>query len=563
MRRVFTIVVAIGILALMLGQGLSEAQRARAQYDTAQQILLGQSGVINPDQPVESLLSVSYILQQYGLDKDYEKEFCIAQDFLQLIQGGLDAAAARLEDSITNALNNMVSDILTKYTYCKLAGVQQICVLGNCFDNPLPECNIPVEANFSEIAKESLKQSAKQSYIAQCVVDSSLKDLTDRIDKMIQQMGPDGGPAVATDWLDTLNKAPYRMAQRRLWTMLVYTPICPYFKDAVLDYYDVPENYRTDPPDIDPNELSVDGDTPFELRAACTLPEDFNPAAIATADSFIANGGFDLLGLVSEQQNYPAGFISLADAEFEKQVAALSEVRQYQLVAGGGFLGAYQSCVTGPNGDKDCVADGSLVQAPGALQNIYTDSIKTQTDSLVQQANAGKQIMDDIGARIAVRMLSFASQPIPLRFSLSPWDDDRVTQTPTPIPTPAPVPGSGDIDDPACTGGNPECICITNDASFKGAILPIVATAIANTIAQHPEFFSPAGSNQIAAGVSYRTVLDTLCSSGSNCKTSPFYDDRIVILGSTTISVDVITPAGALRTDGGGLIAACPAGIQD
>jgi len=564
MKRILTITVALLILALMFGQGFSETQRAGAQYDTTQQILLGQSGTINPDQPVDSLLRVSYILQQYGLDKNHEKEFCLAQDFLGLVQGGVDAAADRIEAIATAALQKMLADILTKYAYCKLADIDQICIFGNCVSNPLPECTAPVASKFDEFLKETAKETMRNSYIARCVVDSSLKRVTDTVDKMLQRMGPDGGPAVATDWLETINKAPYRMAQRRLWTMLVYTPICPYFRDGVLDYFEVPESYRTDPPDVQPTELSVDGGTPFELRAACTLPEGFNPVAVGTTESFIENGGFDMLTLLSERQNYPAGFIMMAQEEFQKQVSALSEVRKYQLVAGGGILGAYESCISGPNGDKDCVADGSLVQAPGSLQNIYTDSIKSQTDSLNNATSTGQQILDDIGARIAVRMLSFASQPIPIRMNLSPWDDDRANATPTPSPTPAPVPGSGDPNDPICTGGNPECTCITNNEEFQGAILPLVSSAVAQVIAQHPEFFTPAGSNQISAGVSYRTVLDAMCAGAeSNCKASPLYDDRIIILGSTTISVDVITPAGALRTDGGELIAACPSGIQD
>ena len=207
MRTPFKALAVLFVLGLMAAQGISATKRARAQYDV-QQILLGQSGVINPNQPVDSLLRVSYILELYGLDKNHEKEFCVAQDFLNLVNNGVDAAADRLEATAYAALQKLMADILTKYAYCKLADIDQICVFGNCFSNPLPECTIPTASDFGTFAKESAKQAARESYVARCVVDSSIKRLGDTVDKMLQQMGPDGGPAVATDWLDTLHKAP-------------------------------------------------------------------------------------------------------------------------------------------------------------------------------------------------------------------------------------------------------------------------------------------------------------------------------------------------------------------
>ena len=84
-----------------------------------------------------------------------------------------------------------------------------------------------------------------------------------------------------------------------------------------------------------------------------------------------------------------------------------------------------------------------------------------------------------------------------------------------------------------------------------------------------PQLFAPPGSSTIAPGVNYRTVLQGICdamnaSSAGTCRPSPSQDDTIIILGGgVTVSVNVITADGNLRTNGGQAIAACEPGIQD
>ncbi len=95
-----------------------------------------------------------------------------------------------------------------------------------------------------------------------------------------------------------------------------------------------------------------------------------------------------------------------------------------------------------------------------------------------------------------------------------------------------------------------------------------IKPAMETLMREHPELFLP-NSNEFAAGVSNNQVLTALCENlqepGANtCRLHPTDDARIVLVtGTRSLSFDVITPNGLLRTNGGFPVASCELGVQD
>jgi hypothetical protein len=345
------------------------------------------------------------------------------------------------------------------------------------------------------------------------------------------------------------------MAQRRMWSLLVNTKICPYFREEALNYFGVPQAYRESPPTINAMAFRVDERPPFPVRAGCTLPDDFDPSD-TSEEGFLESGGYSGLTDFNESQNDYRSFIALAQAEYDAQKEAMVESTQEQLIAGGGFLPIYGdeegSCQKDPDGK--CIDYGRIKQPPGAVWDIRDSDIAAKADG--ENAIA----MTDLGARLQARLLDLSNKPLPLILELAAEDNaENFTPPPTPIP-------ATDPNDPACTGGSPDCTCVRDNPSAQQIARTVISKAMAQAMQQNPELFVP-GTNQIAPGADFTLVQNAICDriGISVCVPHPGQSDEVVLRGGDglTISFDVITSDGFLRTNGGQPIAQCIAGIQD
>lgn len=531
-------------------------------------ILLGLSSVHAAD-PIEftdstgkpkapESLTVGQVIAEAGLNGDRYK--ACAGDIFSLFQENQTKKMEQVAvDLVQDALQQYTSQAAA-YLVCRAESyINNLCIYGNCKGGGV-DCKKPIASDVTSFLKLNYKDRLKSAFLSSCMSLYALKFTGDTVDGMIQLYGPGGLPAYATDWITAVNVRPAQQAQRRTWALLTSTDICPYFREEALNYFGVPQSYRDTPPIVNAMGLRVDERPPFSLRAACTLPRDFDPTDRSEA-AFMKNGGYSFLSALNEPQNNLEGFVAIAQEELSNQKVALVKATSDQLIAGGGFLPVYgnksESCNADPDGN--CITDGGIVLPPGAVRDERMADLTANYNKLLQPNGESSIAMTDMGARLQARLLGLANQPIPLKLELSPEDNAANF---TPLPTPAPA---TDPNDPVCAGIDPRCTCVTSDPSAQNIASSVFSGAIARAMQTSPELFV-AGTNQIAPGINYRLVLQAICASiPSGCIPHPSQDNIVVLSGGSglTISFDVITSDGYVRTNGGTPIAQCEAGVQD
>jgi hypothetical protein len=398
--------------------------------------------------------------------------------------------------------------------------------------------------------------------------------VTDDIRRIIQENGPDGGPAYVTDWVGLYANEDTR-AINRFNAILVNTDICPYFRDRALTRLDVPRSYIDNPPALTGLDR-IDGEAPFSLRASCTMNPSFDPERLNT--DFAGAGGFDAVRAMQEPQNNYDGFIKMAITERAKQRATLIAAAEAEAIAGGGFRSAYgpaeESCINrDPNGN--CLALGPVKQPAGGLRDANAATIQAEYD-WINTSKEMNTLLGDVRARLASLVLDIDSEPLgyDLEFDGSTQDYEDIgagTRLPddasfSPIPGPGGSgggSGGGDPNDPTCTGGNPLCVCVRN-APELSFLRDQIAEATRAAIVQHPELVTPDG-NSVLPGQN-RTFLDAVCTTSIGaafgCHINGDSEDEIVVdMLTNTVSIDLITAEGVIRIPGQ-TVAACQVGVQ-
>ncbi len=523
------------------------------------------------------------VLEAAGL-QGADKKACLAGSIL----GQLDNILGNFKDILLNELSGLLKtglqSISRSLVQCsvgqllqgassiasKVPGVGSVVggILGGA-SGSFPQCVIQLSgADFSAAVQQHL-QDWKQNFIGRCVAAATLQNMFAYTDQLLAEQGPNGGPAAVSNWVTDLYTEPDRQAVRRMWTILVNTPICPSFRDAALDYFDVPQSYRDDPPTITAVDLNTSANMPFQLRAACTLPTDVDTSNLNDPAAFVAAGGFDFLDLANQSQNNFNGFIDMAETEMQRQRAVAVQAAVNEAVAGGGYRSIY-----GPAGtacavmdpDGKCIQPANARQAPITAADLKNNEFQAMYNWAISTNGTTNKAITDIESQFVNHLLDMANQPLPFNIEFGFEDQPKNF---TPAPTSSVIPGSGAANDPACTDGNPACTCVENEQAIQNAIASVLKIAIANTQSADPDLFDPSGSNHIAAGVDYRTVLTAICdqvqgSGTQTCKPHPTSNTMIVLISpALSLSVDVITGTGDLRTNGGQVIAACEAGVLD
>jgi hypothetical protein len=461
-----------------------------------------------------------------------------------------------LQDEINNAIQDFYTTILQSLTKCALADVSLPIPFSGGDTNPLPKCRTIVSSDMKVTLQRLKERETQSSLIAGCISRIAMKDTGDMVNSMMQQQGPFGeGPAWVTSW-ENLPKQERERAKARFYAILVNTHICPYMRDQMYAYFRVPKSYIDAKPSL-AGSIETDGDDPFILRARCTLPDDFSPenaGAITQNSSYLA-----LVDLMNQPQNNPQGFLDMATAELNGMTADLIQARMADATSGGGVESIADCIQWSPDG-RTCLAAGPNKQTGGTLKDFKAAITQAEIDRL----NSQQQAVDDITSSIANHLFDLANHPLPLHLELSPnLNPEKFASTPPPTITPL---------NPICATIQSPCVCIADDIMTREALAPRISDAIARAIQTNAECFTN-GTNQITFSSECpdnRYVLQAICDRlqgqfNQVCQPSSTSDTQIVLVGGggPSLSIDVITPDGYVRTDGGQPVAACPAGIQD
>jgi len=539
------------IAAVMLAGILFQSTIVALAFSVPDALLGGQTGI----QGVENASGVRLedILAAAGLNNEKYRECTSSQ-----VLGDLASTIRNFDDILKNALGDFLNDLFnvikTKLVICALGAIPFV---GHMF-----QCTLPVTSDVTAALIRTKDRELQQNFIARCVARVSLKETADLMTQLMLQEGPYGqGPSYVTNW-EQLGGNAEKRARAKFWAVLVNTNICPYMKNKIYADFQVPQSYIQNPPPRTGSENS-DGSNPFSLRAGCTLPDGFTPQN-ASANAVQYGGSLAILDLLNQPQNNPRDFEAMAQSELDSMIQNDVASTYAAAVAGGGVLPPSDCISRDPNGF--CLAHGPDKQTGGTLRDENAAVFQAQLDFLTSTDGTQKKAIDDIRLHIANRLFDLANAPLPLHIELGPEDNANNGFTPTPAPTTSP--GSGDPNDPLCTGGDPRCVCVKNDTTIQESITSYVRDAIARAMQTNSDLFVP-GTNEIAPGVDPHTVLQAICDrmqppQGQVCEPNPGSDDEIVIIGDAlTISVDVITSDGHVRTNGGQAIAACEPGVQD
>ena len=490
---------------------------------------------------------VSDILEVGGL-KNADAKICVAENILgqigNIIKNFKEVLMSELASAITTAFNAIIKNLL-------ICGMSKIPLVGRFFP---ATCQIVITSDQAKAYMKDRENAWKQNFIGRCVAMVGLQNISDRVVAMISEGGPNGGPAFATNWTNDLFVRPQQEAERRFWAILVHTNICPYFREAVLNAFSVPQSYRSSPPDIDLLATRVDARDPFSVRAACTLSENYNPLIDRLTS-------FSQLGTLGEPQNTFNGFMTLAMEEKTAQQNAAMIATQTELTAGGGFYSTYGECQK--DSDGNCISQGQILQTSGSTRDWnYVYNIFLPGEQLANTDGTDHKQIQDLAAQIANHMMNMTNRPLPFKIEFGFEDDpEYFTPEPTPITSPGTEPSE-------CTGGDIRCSCIKDVPEFDAIAGNLIGPAMERAMTNHPELFSPAGSNHVAGDL--RAVLEAICESINEkadadiCIPHPRQDDEIVIVGGgMTYSFDVISGAGDMFQGGGFPIVACEPGVQD
>jgi len=507
-------------------------------------ISLNELGISRPQS-----LDVQFISEEQGINGS--KYAQCTGDLFTLFNGQLGQQLKNLALDTVNEFINSSRDMAIHTALCSLGNWVRGATGG--FVDP-PKCTKVLVSDAKAELKAQLKQRLKSNFLVQCTTESMQNIVTNTVTDMLQTQGLDGAFAAATDPLYFMNIRPAEIAQRQWWVMLVNTNICPWFKDKALDDLGVPKSYRDNPPAMSVRGFRTDERAPFQLRASCTIPENFDVTDVS-GENATKNSGYQFLALIEEPQNNLRDFKRMAIAEFETLKAVRIKDAGAGYIAGGGFTGTYGEPAKDPDGFS--YDDGSQKQVPGAVRDIYQLDIGSYYAAL----SGTRGVMSDIAARLQTRLLDIANRPLALKFELGPEHNPANF---TPEPTPTPAPGEIDPNDPACTGGNPLCTCVKDNVDARTFASSALAPAIADVMQNNPSFFIN-GTSQIAPGVDYRSILQTVCTTINSavCHPHPNQDDELVMVSEgISTSFDIITGDGYIRTDGGSPVAACSEGVQ-
>lgn len=507
-----------------------------------------------------------------------EDLICKSQGILDGINALRNGYLKQIVKDTINELRDMITTYAFQFVLCNVIPDVTTNVgalgIGGQVTFKSPGCPVLTGGQISSLIKRNTLDKIQNDFFARCLANGVRNRMGDDVRRIIQENGPDGGPAYVTDWVGLYADEDQR-AINRFNAILVNTNICPYFRDYVYKYFGVPQSYIDNPPPITGLGLRVDGGDAFNQRAGCGLPDNFTPASLD--QNFLAMGGFAAVEVLMQPENNPGGFIRIAEQELAKQRAVGVAAAVNDAVAGGGFRSSSgdvtESCINmDPNGK--CLAFAPIKAPGGALRDANAAAVQSEFDWVVS-SNEMNTLMGDIGSRLSSMVYDLGAKALDYEVEFSGGAQNYIdigngilppedVHLPT-LPESGGTGGTGDPNDPTCTGGNPDCICVRGVAELA-PLRERVSEAIRAAIIQHQDDIPPmldGGSVLPGMGRLFLiAVCETSIGQSLGCRPNGDSEDEIVISGATnSVSLDIIAASGAIRIPPE-TVAACRVGVQ-
>lgn len=162
--------------------------------------------------------------------------------------------------------------------------------------------------------------------------------LSNSLINKIRGSGRDGGPAFVRNWRNFITDAQYR-GEDIFKAVLASTPVCGYLDKNIKDAFGVAANVQIS---FKGNNVRVGDLDPFNLRAACTLPSNFDMAAYR--NDFAGNGGWEAWSRLMEPQNNYYGLLFESLNELNKQRSLSEAADLAEATSGSGYTSVRDGC---------------------------------------------------------------------------------------------------------------------------------------------------------------------------------------------------------------------------
>jgi hypothetical protein len=168
---------------------------------------------------------------------------------------------------------------------------------------------VPVKDS-QNISKEYIMDTA-----ARCIARQYLEGSVGAILDVVRTEGRDGGTAYIQNWRNFQTNAQYR-GENIFRAVLANTKVCSFLEKDIKSVFRVPSTTRISTAGQNSRIGDVD---PYELRAKCTLPSNFDPAKYQ--QDFTNNGGWVAYSQLLQPQNNFYGLYLTSQNELEKNRA--------------------------------------------------------------------------------------------------------------------------------------------------------------------------------------------------------------------------------------------------
>ncbi len=246
--------------------------------------------------------------------------------------------------------------------------------------------------------------------IARIVARQLLNNAISGIINKIQTGGRGGGPAFVQNWRNFQTEAQYR-GEDVFRSILASTPLCNYASSDIKGVFGANRVI----PSTGQN-LRVNNFDPFTLRAACTMPANFNLTNYQ--NDFSGNGGWNAWSRMLEPQNnyYGLLFGSLDEAARQRNLEQSGDV--YEATAGSGYTSIRDGCqdqlartgVTGPSQPSQarCTFMGQVF-TPGDLLGKSAAATIDQDLGWLTSSDEISEVIIAIGTALINRMVNLAT----------------------------------------------------------------------------------------------------------------------------------------------------------
>lgn len=472
------------------------------------------------------------------------EERCKDQNLVQGIERGIEGARALHRADLKAELKNTAKEFASELIKCVAGGLIKLALATvgasdawpdiDCVDVAKERTSSTILANELQRTRAAFEDSCHQSAITEQIIGM--------VQQTVQENGRDGGAAFVQDYRDLAEGAQYRGLQIAK-NQMANTNYCPWNRDILQSVFGFGAGGGAVVRDY------ADGQTSYTQSAGCTLPIGFDPTKLES-QTLAAYAALSL------PQNSLAGSYLLAKENIQLQKAAEQAADDREFQSGYGGLRHIDpetgsACEVWNTERTACLQYKPIVQ-PGAGVKSFVDS---STDALIRLAE--RDGVNTVSA-VATSLLDATNQAVKININI-PISLRKATERAAQIPPENP----NTPENLACTGGNPQCICVSDDPAYE-SLRQLVALATTQAVQEHPELVTPDGGRVLPGANA--DFLNAVCSVQSmrslNCHVIQEDEIAIDIEGAGTVSLDLITGGENGIRIPGQTVALCQPGVQ-